>query len=127
MYAAVEEMLSAVVQGYICRSAQMARAAGPIEECVDALKSALKTRHIDRLATNQCTIENGLVFLDIVHDLEKIGDHATNIMIYTVQLCEGSGDFDTHHWSEQETRRGFDFGAQLEVCRQRYLAPLGIE
>lgn len=127
MYAAVEEMLSAVVQGYICRSAQMARAAGPIEEIVDTLKSALKTRHIDRLAAGQCTIENGLVFLDIVHDLEKIGDHATNIMIYTVQLCEGSGDFDTHHWSEQETRRGFNFGAQLEVCRQRYLAPLGIE
>ena len=126
MYAAVEEMLSAVVQGYICRSAQMARAAGPLEEIVDTLKSALKNRHIDRLGQGLCTIENGLVYLDIVHDLEKIGDHATNIMIYTVQLCEGAGDFDTHDWNEHEYRASAEYRDRLEFCRQRYLAPLGI-
>ena len=127
MYCAVEEMLSAVVQGYICRSSQMARAAGPLEDIVDTLKGALKTRHIDRLGEGLCTIENGLVFLDIVHDLEKIGDHANNIMIYTVQLCEGTGDFDTHDWSEREYEESAEYRRQLAVAQERFLKPLGIE
>ena len=127
MYNAVEEMLSAVVQGYICRSSQMARAAGPLEDIVDTLKGALKHRHIDRLSAGQCTIENGLVILDIVHDLEKIGDHANNIMIYTVQLCEGTGDFDTHDWSEREYEESAEYRRQLAVYQERYLTPLSIE
>ena len=34
-------------------------------------------------------------FTDIVHDLEKISDHCSNIAIYTIQLVEGAPT-DTH-------------------------------
>ena len=126
MYTAVEEMLSAVVQAYICRSTEMMHRASALEDVIDTLKSALKTRHIDRLGEGQCTIENGLVFLDIVHDLEKIGDHANNIMIYTVLLCEGAEDFDTHVFSERHNANTPAYRDALADCRKCYLEPLGI-
>ena len=48
-------------------------------------------------------------------------------MIYTVQLCEGTGDFDTHDWSEREYEESAEYRRQLAVCRERFLTPLGIE
>ena len=40
-------------------------------------------------AENECTMQTGIHFLDIVHDLEKISDHCSNIAIYTIQLGGG--------------------------------------
>ena len=38
-------------------------------------------------------MQTGIHFLDIVHDLEKISDHCSNIAIYTIQLAEGAAEF----------------------------------
>lgn len=49
------------------------------EQGIDDLKAALRKKHIRRLNENKCTPESGIVFLDVVSNLERIGDHATNI------------------------------------------------
>ena len=61
-----------------------ARMVEPLEEVVDTMKERLKSRHIERLGRNECTMQTGIHFLDIVHDLEKISDHCSNIAIYTI-------------------------------------------
>lgn len=45
----------------------------------DELEILLRTKHIKRLAKNQCDIESGIIFLDTVVCLERISDHARNI------------------------------------------------
>ncbi len=45
----------------------------------DGLEVKLRTKHIKRLANNECNIEAGIVFLDTVVALERISDHARNI------------------------------------------------
>ena len=52
------------------------------EEQADTLAEDLRERHVDRLAQNLCTTENGMVFLDAVSNLEQISDHALNIAGY---------------------------------------------
>ena len=122
---AVSELLDKTVNGYLERSASIARQVEPIEEVVDMLKAILKDRHIERLNEGSCSIQTGLPFLEIVHDLEKIGDHASNIAIYTIQLAEGKNGFDTHDFSKHEYKASPEFREAVEYFQKKYLTGLG--
>ena len=52
------------------------------EEQVDYVESELREKHIERLAASLCTPRSGVVFLDILTNLERIADHADNIASY---------------------------------------------
>ncbi len=52
------------------------------EEEVDTLEEDLREKHIKRLASNKCDTTTGVVFLDILSNLERISDHALNIAYY---------------------------------------------
>ncbi|MGO4887182.1 Na/Pi cotransporter family protein [Anaerobacillus sp. MEB173] len=49
------------------------------EEKIDKMERTLRKKHIIRLNDGQCTGAAGIVFVDIVSNLERIGDHAVNI------------------------------------------------
>ena len=69
-----------------------------LEEVIDILKETLKSKHIARLQAGLCTVKNGIPFLDIIHDLEKIGDHCSNISIYILMYNDNGNDFDIHEY-----------------------------
>ncbi|MCB6367114.1 Na/Pi cotransporter family protein [Intestinibacillus massiliensis] len=123
---AVGELIDMTVEAYSTRSASIARSVEPIEEIVDILKDQLKSRHIQRLNEGTCTFTIGVPFLDIIHDLEKIGDHCSNIAIYTIQLCEGASKFDTHGYSKHEIKSTPLFEEQMHFYEQKYLSKLNI-
>lgn len=50
-----------------------------IENRIDQQEKALRANHIDRLNKNLCNTGSGVVFLDIISNLERISDHASNI------------------------------------------------
>lgn len=52
------------------------------EEKVDALERELREEHIRRLAENQCNAESGIIYLDILTNMERIADHAVNLAEY---------------------------------------------
>ncbi len=124
MCSAVSEVLDMTVEGYITSSISVAREVEPLEEVVDTLKERIKSRHIDRLSNNQCTMQIGIPFLDVVHDLEKISDHCENIAIYTIQLGEGAEEFDTHEYSKKEYKSTKQFKDALKKYQDKYLAML---
>ena len=117
-------LLEKTVNGYLEQSVSIAKYAEPIEEVVDLLKETLKDRHIERLNAGACTIQTGLPFLEIVHDLEKIGDHCSNIAIYTIQLVEGSGSFDTHSFSKQAYKSSPEFRQAVSYFETKYMNAL---
>jgi len=49
------------------------------EARVNRLQKTLKKEHVDRLNRGECSFRSGMVFLDFVDNLEKVGDHLTNI------------------------------------------------
>ena len=49
------------------------------ETKADGLEIQLRTKHIKRLANNQCNTQAGIVFLDSLICLERISDHSRNI------------------------------------------------
>ena len=50
-----------------------------IEEKVDMMEKTCRASHMYRLNNNLCSIDNGVVFLDIITALERVSDHAVNI------------------------------------------------
>ena len=124
---AVGEALEMTVEGYVTRSVSVSRSVEPLEEVVDTLKERLKSRHIERLSSNECTMQTGIPFLDIVHDLEKICDHCSNIAIYTIQLGEGAEEFDTHAYAKKEYKSTTQFAEKLRFYQQKYLTQIGVQ
>lgn len=50
-----------------------------LEDMVDTLEEELRDKHIERLSQGLCNTNNGVVFLDILSNLERVSDHANNI------------------------------------------------
>ncbi len=53
----------------------------PLEELIDNLCSEYKQNHVERLRNEICEYHHGFVFNDILTDLERIGDHCSNLGI----------------------------------------------
>ncbi len=49
------------------------------EQAVDDLTNALREHHVERLKNRKCSARNGMIYLDMLTNLERIADHATNI------------------------------------------------
>lgn len=52
------------------------------EKRVDKLESSFREKHVKRLSKGKCAPESGVIFLDIMSNLERISDHANNIAGY---------------------------------------------
>ncbi|HUU51337.1 MAG TPA: Na/Pi cotransporter family protein [Nitrospinota bacterium] len=49
------------------------------EERVNQLQLELKQNHVERLNEGKCKLISGLLFIDFVDNIEKIGDHLANV------------------------------------------------
>ncbi len=52
------------------------------EDMVDTMEEDLRDKHIARLANNECRASHGVIFLDIMGNLERVSDHAYNVAGY---------------------------------------------
>ncbi len=50
-----------------------------LEDSVDALRKSLINSHMDRLNTGECRAESNCVFINLVSNLERVGDHLSYI------------------------------------------------
>ena len=50
-----------------------------LEDRIDELRSELRKGHVNRLNEGVCDVNAGLIFIDMLSKLEKIGDHAFNV------------------------------------------------
>lgn len=76
---AIYEIIDISFSSYKEDNLESAHRVEPIEEVVDNLSTELKNRHICRLQNDECTVELGYIFQDILTNLERISDHCSNI------------------------------------------------
>ena len=50
-----------------------------MEEQVDMMEKSCRANHMNRLNSSSCSIERGVIYLDIISNLERVSDHAVNI------------------------------------------------
>ena len=83
---AVKEITSLAINSFMADDQQQASHVEPLEQVVDNLQNKLKALHISRLQNNECTIELGFIFTDLLSNFERVSDHCSNIAVYTMQL-----------------------------------------
>lgn len=77
--AKAREMLLLINGNIKARKRNIMTRAQAFETTINQMRSELRLSHISRLNEGTCGIEQGLVFLDMLSSIEKIGDHAYNI------------------------------------------------
>lgn len=60
-------------------SHELAREVAEQEDLIDKMERKFRKKHILRLTEGECSAQAGIVFVDIVSNLERIGDHSVNI------------------------------------------------
>ena len=58
---------------------ELASHALELEEEVDRLEREYKANHLRRLEEGKCSSTAGVLYVEILHNLERMGDHAVNI------------------------------------------------
>ena len=90
MMTAVEEVVEKAIKAFTENNLSLAAKVDPLEEVIDDLKSEIKKRHVGRLQCNECTIEMGFVFSDLLTVLERISDHCSNIAGCVIEMSHDS-------------------------------------
>lgn len=75
----VLECYSKAIKGYEKQDMNMALEAMALEDKVDKLEEKLRSKHMKRLAKEECNPFAGIIFLDMLSNVERITDHASNI------------------------------------------------
>ncbi|MCK4508570.1 MAG: Na/Pi cotransporter family protein [Desulfuromonadales bacterium] len=70
--------LATVVKALDEQNTEVYDEAHRMEDGIDDLEEKLRNNHIKRLNTGECTVNSGLIFIDMLHNFEKIGDHTFN-------------------------------------------------
>lgn len=79
------EMLSNTIAALRDDNMDMAKKVTDEEEQVNNIEAVLRERHMDRLNRGLCDPNAGISYIELVHNLEKIGDHCTNIAEAIIQ------------------------------------------
>lgn len=93
---AVNEIINLTVNSFINNDIESAKNIEPLEQLIDKLTVKMKRHHIKRLKNNECSIEIGFIFNDMITSLERIADHCSNIAVCLIQVSDDS--FDTHEY-----------------------------
>ena len=62
-----------------------------LEAQVDALSESLADHHVERVKNKKCTPKNGMLYLDMLNNLERIADHADNLATSVDQTGKPAG------------------------------------
>ncbi|HHY70428.1 MAG TPA: Na/Pi cotransporter family protein, partial [Thermoanaerobacterales bacterium] len=62
------------------------------EEEIDSMEKRLRINHIKRLNEGSCNPSSGVIFLDLLTNLERVGDHSFNIASYILNIDKNYKD-----------------------------------
>lgn len=79
MFSLVTQAVSKSVRAIETEDITLAEETLALEQKIDQMERVLRARHIERLNTGKCSPSAGVIFIDILSNLERVGDHAHNL------------------------------------------------
>lgn len=95
----------------------------PLEETVDKMEDTLKFRHIERLKAGKCTVDGGIVFLELLTNLERISDHCSNVAVHLIGYRQHLEMFDRHEYlKELHDGGGSEYSKMFKEYNEKYFS-----
>ena len=122
---AVKEILRLTVDALEKDSESTARRIEPLEQVIDDMVRMLQNRHSARLRQGVCSIDAGLVFMDMLTHLERSADQCSNIALLVLGK-NNAAIMNNYHAYLAELHAGGDqsYLAEHKNRREQYILPL---
>ena len=101
---------------FVKRDVVAARHIEPMEEVVDDLVNSLHDNHIARLRDGKCKVNSGIIFLDILTNIERISDICSNIGVATIARANPGAETLAHSYISS-LHQGNDKDYNMEYSR----------
>lgn len=93
---ALADIMDKTVNAFENMDLDLATEIEPLEEVIDRINSKIKKKHVKRLQKGICSIDMGLILMNIATSYERISDHCSNIGASMIEIMED--DYDTHQY-----------------------------
>jgi len=120
---AIRENVNRAFDSYKDNDLSVAHKVEPLEEVVDNLSTELKNRHIRRLQNDECTVELGYIFQDVLTNLERISDHCSNIAGCLIETDEKTY---RHAYLHDIRENDETFRREYQSYAEEYFSRLGL-
>ena len=117
---AIDEITDMTIKAFVENDTQLAMRIDPLEEVIDDLCDEIKANHIARVSRQECTLENGFVFNDLLTDYERISDHCSNVAVDIIE--SGPNGTEAHEYHIQhDYRSDEDFQRYFREFKKKYV------
>lgn len=84
MFSKCQEAFKYAMEAFETNAEAPARKVLVLEDQVDELEAINRQNHISRLNKGQCVTSAGIIFLDVISNLERVSDHSSNLALYVL-------------------------------------------
>ncbi|MGO1651818.1 PhoU domain-containing protein, partial [Senegalia sp. (in: firmicutes)] len=88
MFEKVEDGFALSLTSFKTADENLAKRVIEYESIVDRMEKNYRKNHIERLNDLSCNPTSGIVFLDMISNLERISDHSSNVAISVMDAIE---------------------------------------
>ena len=116
---ALREMVHVTFTSFVHNDTILALEAEPLEEVIDELKEIIMSKHVERVQSGDCTIQNGFVLNDLLTNMERVSDHCSNVTTCTLRANK---DFEFHGYlSKVKDENNHIFMEKLKIYEEKYM------
>ena len=100
----MEQMCDYIIKALEDNDIEAAKSALVNEDNLNKMQIDFRRSHVRRMSEGVCSADTGLIFIDLVDNVEKVGDHLTNIAQGVIGGLQWDGyELKTSNSSEQDT------------------------
>ena len=120
---AVGEIIERSQNAFVNDDIEAAKKVEPVEEVIDNLVEYCRENHIERLKDGVCSVDRGIAFIDMLTNLERIGDQCSNLALMVIQ--KHFPDITMHEYTKK-LHSGDDssFNAEYERLFAEYMGSM---
>ena len=121
--AAVEYTMSTCFEAFQKDEEALAVRVEPLSEMIDKLKELIKSHHVERLQTGECSIQGGVHLFDLINSFERISSHCANVSLHVIKRVNADRDFDEMHGHANDSFSE-EYKAMFHYYTSLYVDPL---
>ncbi len=123
IYNAVSEILDITTGAFFRDDTVSATHVEPLEEVVDDLRDEIKSAHITRLQSGNCTVQSGISLVELLTSLERISDYCSNIALHVLARHSDADTFDNHAYVQELHSSSAEYQQLFDSYTAKYALP----
>ncbi|MBE6007978.1 MAG: Na/Pi cotransporter family protein [Lachnospiraceae bacterium] len=122
---ALDEIIETTITAFSYDDTNIAKAIEPLEEVIDEMVDILRAEHINRLKAGTCSANVGIMFVELLTNIERAADQCSNIGVFIIGKHD-SAILNNHHSYLREVHKGNDpiYSSEFNAKHDKYILPL---